>query len=255
VPAEVPDAPAGAPEAAPEEGADAAAEAPVAIPFVADLAGELALRAPGATAAAAAAGALEAWSLADAAGALPPVLALPELLSTLESHGLGVLPLPIADVESLRAVGHPALLVVAAADAVPRVVLLRRIEGGEVELVGVAERGAVRVAADVLESEWDGETYVVWREFEPLPPLLRAGDEGEAVAWLQGALAELGFPVAGAAGYFDHETELAVQAFQADHQLVPDGQVGPLTKMSLYRALGRYGAPDVVAHASTGGAG
>lgn len=242
-----------APVAPSSTGSDAAEADPP--PFVEDLAHALALRAPGATAAAALAGALEAWSLAGAESDVPPILAFPELVATLEDHGLGVLPLPVADVEALRAVAHPALLVVAAADDVPRVVLLRRIEGDEVELVGVAERGAVRVPADVLESEWDGETYVVWREFEPLPPLLRSGDRGEAVAWLQAALAELGFAPGAAAGVFDRETELAVRAFQADHQLVPDGEVGPLTKMSLYRALGRYGAPDVVAHARTGGAG
>lgn len=237
------------------DGPPAPPEASSPPPLVEDLAGALALRAPGATAASAAAGALEAWSLAAAAGTLPPVLALPELTTTLESHGLGVLPLALADVESLRAVGHPALLVVTAADAAPRVVLLRRIDGGEVELVGVAETGAVRVATDELERAWDGDAYVLWREFEPLPALLRAGDRGEAVAWLQGALAELGFAPGGVAGSFDRETELAVRAFQADHELVPDGEVGPLTKMSLYRALGRYGGPEVVAHAATGGAG
>src|SRR5690606_27659006 len=143
----------------------------------------------------------------------------------------------------------------AAADDVPRVLLLRRIEGDEVELIGVAENGPVRVSADALESAWAGETYVVWREFEPLPPLLRAGDRGDGVAWLQNALAELGFAADGAVGVFDASTELAVRAFQADHQLIPDGEVGPLTKMSLYRALGRYGAPEVVAHAASGGAG
>jgi len=154
----------------------------------------------------------------------------------------------------IRSTAVPALLVVAAADDVPRVILLRRIEGEDVELVGVAESGPVRVAAEALEREWSGESYVVWREFEPLPPLLRAGDRGEGVAWLQGALDELGF-APGAAGVFDQDTETAVRAFQADHELEPDGEVGPLTKMSLYRALGRYAAPDVVAHVQGGGAG
>jgi general secretion pathway protein A len=242
-----------APVAAPEPGGDA--DEVGAPPRVEDLAHALALRAPGATAAAALAGALEAWSLAPAETDVPAIVSFPALVAALEERGLGVLPLPMADVEALRAVAHTALLVVAAADEVPRVVLLRRIEGDEVELVGVAERGAVRVPAAVLESEWEGETYVVWREFEPLPPLLRSGDRGDGVAWLQAALAELGYAPGTAAGVFDRDTELAVRAFQADHQLVPDGEVGPLTKMSLYRALGRYGAPEVVAHAHRGGAG
>ena len=235
--------------------AEPAAAAPAEIPRIDDLGHALALRAPGATAAAALVATLEAWSLPEAAAAAPPLLAFPDLLAALEAHGLGVVALPSADVATLRAIAYPALLVVEAADGVPRVVLLRRIAGDEVELVGVAESGPVRVAADTLERQWSGESWVVWREFEPLPPLLRAGDQGEGVAWLQSALGELGFPAGGVAGVFDEATELAVRAFQADHELIPDGQVGPFTKMSLYRALGRYAAPDVVAQVESGGAG
>jgi len=254
-PVSAPDTP---PATVPDPALAAAAEAPAPpppVPHVDDLAGALALRAPGATAAAALAGALEAWSLDGAAGAAPPPLALPDLLAALEAHGLGVLELPAADLDTLRAIAHPALLVVAASDGAPRALLLRRIDGEEVELVGVAERGPVRVPASALEGAWSGESYVVWREYEALPPVLREGDRGDGVSWLQGALSELGFSPGAAAGLFDQDTELAVRAFQADHQLVPDGQVGPLTKMSLYRALGRYAAPDVVAHVQTGGAG
>lgn len=231
------------------------APAPPPVPRVDDLAQALALRAPGATAVAALAGALEAWSLGAPPADLPALLAFPELIAALEGQGLGVFELPGADVAALRAVGHPALLVVAAADGVPRVILLRRIEGDDVELLGVAESGPVRIGADALEAAWAGETYVVWREFEPLPELLRAGDRGEGVAWLQGALGELGFGAGAEAGVFDQATELAVRAFQADHALAPDGTVGPLTKMSLYRALGRYAAPEVVAHVRAGDAG
>ncbi|MEB2346965.1 MAG: AAA family ATPase [Deltaproteobacteria bacterium] len=241
--------------AAPPPGAPAGAPAPPPVPRIDDLAGALALRAPGATAGASLAGALEAWSLGAPPAGTPALLAFPELIAALEGQGLGVFELPGADVAALRAVGHPALLVVAAADGVPRVVLLRRIEDDEVELIGVAESGPVRIEAGALEAAWAGETYVVWREFEALPELLRAGDRGEGVAWLQGALGELGFAAGAEAGVFDQDTELAVRAFQADHALEPDGTVGPLTKMSLYRALGRYTAPEVVAHVQAGGAG
>src|SRR5690606_1291668 len=59
--------------------------APAEIPHVDDLPHALALRAPGATAAAALAGALDAWALGGEADERAP-LRLPDLLDTLEAH-------------------------------------------------------------------------------------------------------------------------------------------------------------------------
>jgi general secretion pathway protein A len=228
--------------------------APATVRAIDDLAHALALRAPGATAAEAFAAALDAWSLSPAEP-VPAILSLPALLAALEASGLGVLPLPAADLETLRSIAHPALIAADAADGISRVVLLRRIEGGDLELIGVGEAEPVRVTAETLERAWAGEAYVVWREFEALPDVLRIRDRGEGVRWLQAALVELGFSPDAPSGVFDPSTEFAVRAFQTNHQLPVDGAVGPLTKMSLYRALGRYEAPEVVARVAAGGAG
>lgn len=248
-----------APPAAPEPELAAPISAPATAPSVAravdDLGHALALRAPGATAAEALAGALDAWSLPGAANAGSLIFSLRSLVTTLEASGLGVLPLPDADLATLRAIAHPTLIAAFAADGVPRIVLVRRIDGDVVELIGVSEGESVRVEAAALERSWAGEAYVVWREFEALPGVLKIHDQGDAVSWLQAALAELGFASQAPSGVFDEETEFAVRAFQMDRQLPADGAVGPLTKMSLYRALGRYEAPDLVARVAAGGAG
>ncbi len=246
-----------APPAAARAGPEAPIQPPVpaAVRVVDDLAHALALRAPGATAAEALTGALEAWSLSVADEPGSPILGLGAVLDTLEASGLGIHPLPDADLSALRVIAHPTLIVASAADDIPRVVLLRRIDGEDLELIGVREAEPVRVAAATLEQAWAGEAYVVWREFETLPGVLRIHDQGDGVRWLQAALVELGFSPAEPSGVFDYDTELAVRAFQADRQLQPDGAVGPLTKMSLYRALGRYEAPDLVARVVAGGAG
>jgi general secretion pathway protein A len=211
-----------------------------------DLGHALALRAPGVVAGEALDAMLEAWSV-DGSTAQGSVLAFPDLIDALAAHGLGVISVPDADVAHLRAIAHPALVVAMAADGLPRTVALQRVEGDEVELAGVVEGGSARVPAAELERVWSGESYVVWREFEALPEVLRPGDAGESVAWLQGALIELGFAPGPASGVFDAATEAAVRAFQSDRALEVDGEVGPLTKMSLYRALGRYGAPELAA--------
>jgi hypothetical protein len=220
-------------------------------PRIEDLAQALALRAPGVVAGEALAAILSAWSI-DPGPSTPIVLSFPALHEALAAHGLAAFPIPDADVARLAAMAHPALVVVMAADGVARTVALRRIDGGEIELRGVVEGGAALVDRAALERAWSGESYVVWREFEPLPELLLPGDAGQGVSWLQSALIELGFSPGPASGVFDSATENAVRAFQADRQLVPDGAVGPLTKMALYRALGRYGAPELAAREGAG---
>ena len=44
----------------------------------------------------------------------------------------------------------------------------------------------------------------------------------------------------------------AVQAFQESRRLQPDGTVGPLTKMALYEALGRYPIPRLTRGGNNG---
>jgi general secretion pathway protein A len=236
--------------AAPGVASEAAAPAPA---HVEDLGHALALRPPAETDADALAAVLAAWSVPD--GPPASVAGLDEVERVLGSHGLGVLPITGADLERLRAIDHPALLALTAEDGGARLVALRRIDGDDVELGGVLPGALAVVSAGELARHWNGEAYVVWRDFEPLPELLRPGDTGAGVSWLQHSLSELGFSPGAPSGVFDASTELAVRAFQADRHLEPDGTVGPLTKMSLYRALGRYAAPDVVAHADAGGAG
>ena len=73
--------------------------------------------------------------------------------------------------------------------------------------------------------------------------MLRWGFRGPAVAWLQRSLSELGYRETPATGEYDSATVGAVRAFQVDRGLHPDGEVGPRTKMVLYRALAGYPSP------------
>ena len=65
----------------------------------------------------------------------------------------------------------------------------------------------------------------VWRK------TIRKGDKGDDVKYCQEILAELGYDIgkSGADGKFGSQTRAAVIAFQKDHNLNPDGVVGPLT--------------------------
>ncbi len=225
-----------------------------AVPRVDDLAHALALRSPGATVASSYAAILRAWS-EPATDPAPDLLSFPELIGELDVRGLAVFTFSAPDLEVLRVLDHPVLLGIDASDGVRRVVALRHLSDGEAELDGVIASGPVRVSIDELMNAWLGDAHLVWRDFEPLPELMRAGDAGDDVAWLQQALTDAGFSPGSASGHFDAATEEAVRAFQEDRRLDVDGAVGPLTKMALYRASGRYAVPHVALAARVGDAG
>lgn len=62
--------------------------------------------------------------------------------------------------------------------------------------------------------------------------LLRRGDAGGAVRWVQWQLVRHGYSLA-VDGQFGPKTEKAVLAFQIKHSLSPDGIVGPKTRAAL----------------------
>lgn len=72
------------------------------------------------------------------------------------------------------------------------------------------------------------------------PVFVEAGDGGPAVSDIQRRLAELGHAIE-ISGTFDDATVAAVQSFQANRNLPPDGVVGPLTWGALIEASWRLG--------------
>lgn len=59
---------------------------------------------------------------------------------------------------------------------------------------------------------------------------LKEGDSGSDVQLLQTLLADRGFHLGAADGHFGRMTKRALVAFQAEHDLVPDGVAGPRTR-------------------------
>jgi len=204
---------------------------------------------PEATAASAFAALFTAWGLPPEV--MPP-RSLPDALAVLARREMGVLGLPEADLETLRALNHPAVLEIEGADGVPRLVVLRSLEPGEATLYGVGPTGTVRVSASELDALWRGKAWIAWRDFESLPETLSVGEGGAAVLWLQDALATLGFYTGPLTGRMDAATEEAVRAFQRSRALSEDGTVGPRTKMALYDSLEAYAVPRLRAGRDVG---
>jgi general secretion pathway protein A len=189
--------------------------------------------------------ALESWGLLPARATS---LSLDAALAELRARGLVVEAVNEVDSTSLSDLGHPALVVLAAPDGVPRPVLLRSVDGDRVGLVGLLPGGEPYTASrQDFDARVAGEALLLWRDFEALPPLLRIGSRGPAVGWLQESLVALGFLDGPASGSFDAATDAAVRAFQSMRGLSVDGEVGPRTKMALYAELERYAVPRLEA--------
>ena len=84
-----------------------------------------------------------------------------------------------------------------------------------------------------------------WRDFEDLSPYLAPGSVGPEVERLHQLLARAGTYNGNPSAVYDRATTEATARFQRSRRLIPDGIVGPLTKIVLYDALTGYAHPSL----------
>ncbi len=94
-----------------------------------------------------------------------------------------------------------------------------------------------------MDRVWLGDAHLLWRDFENFSPRLVPGSSGPEVKRLQQLLARVGVYPPTPSLTYDTATTEAIARFQRSHRLVPDGIVGPLTKIVLYGALVDYQHP------------
>jgi hypothetical protein len=110
------------------------------------------------------------------------------------------------------------------------------------------DRDPIIVDLSFLERYWYGRAHVFSRDFEGLGPGLLGDDvKGVRIMRLQSLLTRTGLYDAGETGTYGPATRAAVMAFQRSRFIDPDGQVGRLTRMVLYAAVGGYDRPTLAA--------
>jgi general secretion pathway protein A len=167
-----------------------------------------------------------------------------ELRERLASEGLQLMPI-LPELSAMHSAAAPALVSLRDDAGTEHLALLRSLSGDYAYLDGIVSGATLRVTQSDLLRHLDGEVYALWRDFEALPDVLGLGASGDAVSWLQSALAELGFYTAEVQGRFDEATRDAVSLFQKNRGLRADGSVDARTLMSLYQALPRYTTPNL----------
>jgi general secretion pathway protein A len=204
---------------------------------------------PAASARAALGDVLAAWHAtplgADEVVASPDDFAAAAARRTLDDLSLS------GNLSMLRLLDLPAVLEVHVPDSGgARWVALLGAAGDTVRL-GIGGQSAATPVSD-LERLWFGRAYVFWRDFDGLGPAgtFVSDAKGEGVRRLQELLRRAGVYAGPDSGTFEQATAEAVRAFQRSRLLVPDGVVGPLTRIALYGAVGGYPRPAL---AGTGG--
>ena len=187
---------------------------------------------------------LESFQLLAPADALPAgPLSEEAALARIVERGLTVLPIQDGELDMLRALNHPALLRLRADSGESRLVALVHLDSTTATCRGAADGSALRVPVAEIDERWEGEAFVVWREFEENPEVIDPGSSSQSILWLQSALVELGLYLDQPSGRFDEPTLKGVRVLQLGRRLDPDGAVGPRTKMVIYDMLQEYSVP------------
>lgn len=145
----------------------------------------------------------------------------------------------------LETLNVPAILPLMLPQGVaPRYVTLRRIRNGEVALQGGdSSESTIRVSPDVLGARWNGEAYVVWKNFLNYEGVIPTGATRESIITLKMLLQDIGFKNIEITPYYDEAVRDAVEAVQKRNGVAVDGIVGPMTKIVLYNEKPSLGIP------------
>jgi len=106
--------------------------------------------------------------------------------------------------------------------------------------------GRATISSSELESLWFGRSYLPWKNFYNIPPVTRAGTQGESIRALKTLLKGAGFLRGAVSDVYDEATIAAVRGFQSAKGIEPDGMVGNQTLLLLYRSGGMTPSPRLV---------
>jgi general secretion pathway protein A len=119
-------------------------------------------------------------------------------------------------------------------------------------LTGVTERGVVvapplrgsaHLSVEELGHLWDGQCYLVWRNYRDIPFILSHPSAGPEVTTVRRMLEKNGFSANGRSGTGDGSLSSSLKAFQRSRHLAPDGKLGAQTLLLLYRDGGDFAVP------------
>jgi len=182
---------------------------------------------------------------------LPEFTTVGDLRSASESMGLNVLNYT-GEFDSLIKINLPVLveLNLPGADA-PRFLALLAVAGDEARIAPALDGGDA-LPLGLLKGLWTGRAHILWKNHAELDFVSRPGEQNDSVKGLQELLQRIGYFSQPLHGSYDQATLEGVTRFQAEHGLIQDGRVGPLTLIHLYQATGLFRQPQLQPAAAGG---
>jgi len=179
-----------------------------------------------------------------AEGALPPPgkAGLGGLRTLARGAGLRVDPVRF-NPDFLRRLDVPVLLEVKLPGVQGKRYLALTGFGGEGVLVSPQLGGAATLTWKRLGTLWDGRCYLVWKNYLEVPFILSRGAGERETSAARRLLARNGYRQAARATGPHASLESSLKAFQKSRGVNPDGRLGALTMLLLYRDGGEFAVP------------
>lgn len=154
----------------------------------------------------------------------------------------------MGDLELIRKLNLPAIIELLIPDGSSQgYMTIKKMEG---ETITLAAGGLdpVVVSLQQVKTFWTGVALVPWKNFLSCTGVIPKSAPRDSVVTLKMMLADMGFSDIAVNPEYDAATREAVKKIQAKNGILPDGIVGPFTKIILYNEHGSFKIPHIRAN-------
>jgi general secretion pathway protein A len=110
---------------------------------------------------------------------------------------------------------------------------IKQLTGDDVTL-SVRDEPDISASLHEINNFWTGVAYIPWKNFLAYTGIIPVHAPVDSVITLKMLIKDLGFNQIAVDAHYDNNTRTIIRNIQEKHGLIPDGVVGPLTKIILY---------------------
>ncbi len=160
-----------------------------------------------------------------------------------EQAGLKVNQIP-GDLKVVSTLNIPVIMTLHLPDAsTPRYMTVTGLDRQKV-VFSLSDR-QVQATPRELTRFWDGELFVIWKDFLNFSDIIPLNASANAILSLKMHLKEIGYDNITMNGTYDDAALGVIKDVQKENGLTVDGVVGPLTKIVLYNQKGDLSIPHI----------
>ena len=154
----------------------------------------------------------------------------------------------MGDLELIRKLNLPAIIELLIPDGSSRGYMTVKKMDGETITLAAGRLDPVVVNFQQIKTFWTGVALVPWKNFLSCIGEIPNHAPRDSVVTLKMMLTDMGFSDIAVNPDYDAATRAAVKNIQAKNGILPDGVVGPFTKIILYNEHGSFEIPHIRAN-------